>query len=271
MGKKFTKPDVAIIPEEYSSKEDYLLYLRHMFAYESAKNIIPKDSFVLEVGSGEGYGTHFLSAYVRRIIGLDIDKDTIKHASRKYKRSNVCFKSYDGLKLPYKDEAFDAVVSFQVIEHIENDKEFISDILRVLKNNGILLITTPNRIYRLKRGQKPWNKYHLREYYPQQLAKLLKSQFREVKLWGVKGRKEVQKIETERARSASRVVTADPYNLRRFIPPLLMAKAISIYHSVIGKHESPKAEFIKKYSVNDYFIIKKNVNESLDLFGFCQK
>jgi len=82
-----------VIPGSFKSREEYLVYLRHLFAYEFAKSMIPENSFVLEVGCGEGYGTNLLSQHVRKIIGLDIDKKTITHASKNITQ-RIAFSKY---------------------------------------------------------------------------------------------------------------------------------------------------------------------------------
>ena len=80
MAELISKTTERIIPEKFGSKEEYLLYLRHLFAYGFAIDNISKSSFVLEVGCGEGYGTSLFSKHVVKIVGLDVDKTTIENA-----------------------------------------------------------------------------------------------------------------------------------------------------------------------------------------------
>lgn len=127
------RTDERIIPENFRSKEEYLLYLRHLYAYEFAKNNVSQNSFVLEIGCGEGYGTSLLSQNIFKIIGLDVDEGTIAKASRKYESEKCVFRVYDGVSIPYGNDTFDIIISFQVIEHIQDVTKYISEIYRVLK------------------------------------------------------------------------------------------------------------------------------------------
>jgi len=233
-----------ILPEGFKSKEEYLLYLRHLFPYDFAKDKLQKSSFVLDVGCGEGYGTDLLSKYVSRIIGIDVDRNIIKHASDKYKSKNCSFKTYDGIKIPYKDNTFNAVVSFQVVEHISDDAGYISEVYRVLKKNGIFIVTTPNRTYRLMPNQRPWNTSHIREYHHSGFEKLLKNKFSDVNVWGIRGNEEVQRIEIRRVRG---ILSGTPKRIEK------------------------DTDFTKKYKITDYHITEKHVDDNLDLIGICKK
>ena len=258
-----------VIPEEFKSKEEYLLYLRHLFAYEFAKDKVSENSSVLEVGCGEGYGTKLLSQSVEKIIGLDVDKNTIAHSSAKYGAENCLFKTYDGVKIPYDDSTFDTVVSFQVMEHIQDDINYVSEIYRVLKRNGVFILTTPNRTNRLKPGQKPWNRFHIREYYPEELQKILNNKFYDVEIWGIRGNDKVQRIEMERLKRHISLISIDPLNLRKLIPKRLK----NILRRINHKENSTKndEDFLNKYDLKNFYVIKSDVRESLDLLGICKK
>jgi SAM-dependent methyltransferase len=268
-----SKTSERLIPENFGSKEEYLLYLRHLFAYGIATDHIAKDGFVLEAGSGEGYGTSLLSKNVGNIVGLDVDEPTVIRARKKYGSGNCVFRLYDGHRIPFDDNQFDAIISFQVIEHIQDDRNFISEIYRVLKNNGIFILTTPNRTLRLKPGQRPWNRYHVREYDPNELELVLKSKFSDVKVWGIFGNKEVTKIEIARVKKGLRLITLDPLNLRMFIPEKIKHKIYKFLTEIKGGKPELKDEkdFPDRYSQKDFFISEKNVSESLDLLAVLKK
>ena len=268
-----SKTGERVIPEKFESREEYLIYLRHLFAYEFAKRKIPKNSSVLEVGCGEGYGAKLLSQNVAKIIGLDIDKNIIAHAQKKYGSGNCIFSVYDGKKIPYKDDTFDALISFQVIEHVRDDKNYVSEIYRVLKRNGIFILTTPNRTYRLKPGQKPWNRFHIREYYPHELEDILKSNFLDAKVWGICGNEEIQMIEMERVRQVLNIISFDPLNLRKLIPGSLKPLIIRTLKRILNRDQRSKenGDFLDKYSLDDYRVIQNDLGNSLDLLGICKK
>lgn len=267
------KTTERLVPEDFGSEEEYLLFLRHLYAYGIATDNILKNSFVLEVGTGEGYGTSMLSKNVSKIIGLDIDKNTIVNAQKKYGSENCVFTLYDGQKIPFNDKIFDAVISFQVIEHVRDDKNFVSEIYRVLKNNGIFIITTPNRTLRLKPGQKPWNRFHVREYDQNELELVLKSKFSNVKVWGIFGNDEIQQIETERVKLSIMIISFDPLNLRKLVPEPLKQKAIKILGGIKKRKQEIKnnRNIFNKYGLNDFHISESNPDASMDLLCILKK
>jgi len=273
MTKLISKTTERLIPENFETKEEYLLYLRHLFAYQIATEKISKNSFVLEVGSGEGYGTKLMSEHVKKIVGLDVDEHTIIHAQEKYGSGNCVFKLYDGLKIPFDDNMFDAIISFQVIEHIQDDNNYVSEIYRVLKSDGIAILTTPNKFLRLKPGQKPWNKFHVREYDHEELEVVLKNKFSDVKVWGIFGNEEVQRIEIARVKRGLSLISLDPLNLRKLIPNRIKLNIYKILTEI--KKEKPgikdEKNFKDWYSLKDFSFSEKNVSESLDLLGVLRK
>jgi len=269
-----TKTAERIFPEHFlQTKHTYLLSLRLLFAYEYVKQIIPKNSAVLEVGCGPGYGTNYLSNHVKHIIGLDIDKNVIQYASDKYSSENCSFKFYNGLKIPYDDNTYNAVVSFQVIEHLQDDINYLAEIRRILKTGGIYILTTPNRTHRVKPNQKPWNRFHVREYSPDELGNILKATFSEINVWGICGNDEIQGIEKARIKQAQQFAALDPLNLRRFIPASYETWIVTWLKRVLRRtHKIPgDNDFLNTYSTNDYCITKNNVEDSLDLLAICKK
>jgi 2-polyprenyl-3-methyl-5-hydroxy-6-metoxy-1,4-benzoquinol methylase len=260
------KTGERINPELIDTKEEYILYLRHLFAYYFVKKEILKGSLVLEVGFGEGYGTSLLAKSGFDIIGLDVNEETIKEASQKYQTQNCHFVWYDGKKIPFEAETFDVVVSFQVIEHLQDDVGFISEISRVLKKDGKFFLTTPNRLYRLKPNEKPRNPFHVREYSPRDFQELLNKVFTEAKVFGIRGTEEVQNIEIKRVKKPL-TIKLDPLNLRRFLPSSFRKNI----RKFLSSQEKESIDYIKRYNLNDFYVIEDHLEESLDLLGICKK
>jgi SAM-dependent methyltransferase len=150
------------------SRDELLLALRHQFAYKRATDFFDKGSRILDMGCGTGYGTNMLAKAGLKVVGYDTNRDVISEASERY--PGIVFGHQ--IPLPYDAEHFDAVVCFQVLEHVENPITFLTN-LRVMAKT--LILTTPNREYRLQPGQKPWNRFHVTEYDAEGLRQLLRS------------------------------------------------------------------------------------------------
>lgn len=251
-------------PEEIETMDDYLLYLRHLFAYHITKNFVKNTDLVLEVGCGEGYGTFYLSKNVKKIIALDTDKSIIEKAKEKYNSKNIEFREYNGENIPYEDNLFDVVISFQVIEHIRDDRKFVKEIHRVLKKGGKYILTTPNRKLRLKNGERPWNRFHIREYSVEMLEKLLSPFFNSITLYGVDTITEIKKRELKRVEKNRKLAKVDILNLRYLLPENLSIKLSNFLKNKEGKDAN------KKFSLSDYFLTK-NPENGLDLYGICKK
>jgi 2-polyprenyl-3-methyl-5-hydroxy-6-metoxy-1,4-benzoquinol methylase len=113
--------------------------------YKFASKLIGENKYVLEIGCSEGFGTVILAEGARKVVGIDIDKDAIKEARRSFGSKKIIFKNIDFLKR--KVGTFDAVVAFDVVEHIypEHEKNFLKSVCRNLTKHGICIIGTPNK------------------------------------------------------------------------------------------------------------------------------
>ncbi len=251
-----------IIPEEFRvAKKQYLLYLRHVFAYRTAAGMLPPEGRVIEVGCGGGYGTHLLSGRVREIVGLDIDRRAIAYVSHRYGSENCRFLAYDGVTLPFEEAGFDAAISFQVIEHVEDDRRYVAELCRMLRPGGILLLTTPNKTHRLRPGQRPWNRYHKREYYPQELAEVLGTSFGQVEIWAVRSSPEIERPEKAGAGRSSALVSL----LRRATPEWVKLAALRARGLV------KREDFLQRYSLEDFYLDREYPAEGLDLMALARK
>lgn len=131
---------------------------------------------VLDVASGAGYGTAMLAGVAKFAAGLDIDQEALLYAREQYHSANISFLRSDCLQLPFPDGEFDLVVAFEILEHIKNGEAFIQELRRVLRADGLLILSTPNRLYYTEdRGEV--NPFHLREYSFHELNSLLKPFF----------------------------------------------------------------------------------------------
>ncbi len=118
--------------------------------YELSYSNIEGNLNLLDFGCGNGANTVFYEADFKNIVGIDIEDVRIEEArnfANSKKLENVTYSKYDGKVIPYSDNYFDTVISYEVIEHTNNDADAIREIFRVLKKNGKFILTVPNRYY----------------------------------------------------------------------------------------------------------------------------
>jgi SAM-dependent methyltransferase len=139
---------------------------------------------VLDLGSGEGYGSAILAERAAHVLGIDVDDATVEHSRNRYAGEAVDFRVGSAVELgDLADGSLDAVVAFELIEHLEDHERMLAGIARVLAPDGILIISTPDtRVYSQERGHE--NPFHVRELDEPEFRALLGAHFTDVRLWG---------------------------------------------------------------------------------------
>jgi SAM-dependent methyltransferase len=164
------------------------------------------------------------------------------------------------------DNAFDVVVSFQVIEHIANDNLYLQEIHRVLKPGGTALITTPNRKMSLTRN--PW---HVREYLPEELTALAKKTFRQVQMKGITGNDKVMAYYEENKRSVKRFTRWDVLDLQYRLPASLLRLPYEVMNRWNrNRLQATDNKLVSDIHHEDYHVID-DAREALDLFLVARK
>ena len=172
-------PTESAIPERFNpdSMAGGLMEAEHRARYWWASAMVSgKD--VLDAGCGEGYGLAMLAlAGPSRLVGVDVAEDALERA-----RSRVAgvaeVVNADIRDLPFDDHSVDVVVCFEVIEHVDRQDEALAELRRVLRPDGALLISSPNRdVY------TPGNPHHVHEYVPAELREALEAHFEIVALY----------------------------------------------------------------------------------------
>ena len=158
-----TVPGLAV--ENYWFRRHEVVYLW------SAEKCAGQD--VLEAGCGEGYGADLIASAARRVVAVDYDAATVAHVGARYPRVQVVAANLAAIPMP--DASVDVVVNFQVIEHLWDQPQFITECLRVLRPAGRLLISTPNRITFTPGSDTPVNPFHTRELNAAELRELLEA------------------------------------------------------------------------------------------------
>jgi ubiquinone/menaquinone biosynthesis C-methylase UbiE len=258
---------------QWETPEQYVLFLKHLFAYEFASTFLRSTDKVLELGGGTGYGTSLISQRVQSIVALDVEAETAAEASAQYENAKCMFQVYDGKNIPYDDDTFHAVIAFQVLEHIEDVRRIVGEVHRVLKQGGILLTTTPNRTYRLSHGQKPWNPEHVREYYPREFFQLLKGVFPHTQVMGIRGKKTAQRIEHQRCRPEKKKSASFFMQKKDAMLETIKKRKDFLWKLLFPQNPAKgRTDFTRLHSTQDFFVIKRRLKRhSLDLLGLCQK
>jgi SAM-dependent methyltransferase len=204
MPKMILEPTAERIVEDHRSfsPQSYLVYLFHVVTYDYVTDLV-RGREVLDFGCGSGYGTARIARDCKRIVGIDISTDAVDYARGKFQLDNLQFTAIlpvEQQPLPFADQSFDVVLSFQVIEHVPDVGRYLSEIGRVLRPGGIFVVATPDRSSRLLPRQKPWNMFHLHEYSDAELKDALSARFERVTIKRMGGRPDVIAIETDRTR-----------------------------------------------------------------------
>jgi SAM-dependent methyltransferase len=131
---------------------------------------------VLDAACGEGYGSAFLASHARNVIGIDVSAEATAHAASRYMRHNLRFQSASVTRLPLADASVDVVVSFETIEHLQDQEAMLAEFRRVLRPEGFLLLSAPNRP-EYSTGQNYRNEFHVREHDRAELDALLAREF----------------------------------------------------------------------------------------------
>ncbi len=163
--------------------EENYWFRRHEVVYEALRDRC-RGAVVLEAGCGEGYGADLLARVARRVLGVDYDVPTTRHARARYPRLDVARANL--VALPVRDGACDAVVSLQVVEHLWEQERFLRECRRVLRSGGELLVSTPNRITFSPGRDTPLNPFHTRELSAAELDGLVRDAgFADVRVLGL--------------------------------------------------------------------------------------
>lgn len=151
---------------------------RYVFALPFVEN-----KSVLDIACGTGYGLGLLKETATLVTGVDVDPVAASEAKNEC-GANTSVLLGDGLNLPFDDESFDVVTSFETLEHLRERGNFLAELKRVLRPNGFLILSTPNANYTKPVNGKPSNPFHIFEYTPEELRSELENCFLVQKFFG---------------------------------------------------------------------------------------
>lgn len=240
---------------------DNFVNARHILTYEHALQYISGN--LLEVGSGEGYGIDIVIPHVNHYTAIDkypIETAHLKDKPFEFKQMEI--PPFSGLE----DNSFDTVITFQVIEHVENDDLFVKEIHRVLKPGGVALIATPNIKMSLTRN--PW---HVREYEQHELENLIKKYFGNVESHGIFGNETIMDYYNKNAESVKKITRWDIFNLQYNLP----RRVLQVPYDILNRRNRKKlldsnTSLVQEIKPNDYFMEAAN-DQCFDFFCLAKK
>lgn len=244
----------------HEDKSDNYVFQRSLLAYlEAAKLVSGK---VLEIGAGMGYGIEIIAPLAKEYVTLD---KHLVEIDPKFKNVSFIQMNIPPLK-GIEDNSFDFVVSFQVIEHIENDKKYVEEIHRVLKPGGQFIVTTPNINMSITRN--PW---HVREYTINGLTTLLGSYFSKVDSKGVFGNKKIMEYYEKNKESVRKITRFDIFNLQYRLP----RQILQIPYDILNRMNRRKLLDQNNNLVNEIhhsdYVVEKAREGCFDLFYVATK
>ena len=161
------------------------IWYEHFHRYTLASTLV-EGLDVLDAACGEGYGSAVLAASAHSVTAIDISPEAVTHATERYQEiDNLNFEQADCTKLDLGEQKFDAIISFETLEHLEAQEEMLSGFRRLLKPGGWLLISSPDKA-EYSDAADYHNPWHVKELYRQELMELLGHQFSTVQLLGQK-------------------------------------------------------------------------------------
>ena len=223
--------------------ESALMIARHFCAYKFAQTFCNRDTRVLDIGCGEGYGIHYLAEFAKTATGIDYSTEAIEYAAKKYQRGNLEFIVHDMRALRLLNKRFDLICSFQVIEHLKEAVEFLGGIQSLLEERAVFLCSTPNKFDASPHSEVPCNKFHLKEYEAGEFRELLGRYFSSVDMFGLKRSKK--------------------FNFYRRIKKIGLCNFFS--DSI-----NPVKRFYQRMDCSSFVLSKDNLDTALDFIAVCR-
>ncbi|OGH10285.1 MAG: hypothetical protein A2857_02465 [Candidatus Levybacteria bacterium RIFCSPHIGHO2_01_FULL_36_15] len=166
-----------MIPERISwfSKR---LFQEHVARYQFVSSIV-KGKIVADIACGVGYGCVEMANFgAKKVIGIDSSVEAIRYANNFYRHSKVDYMLTDASNTRLSSKSIDVVTSFETIEHLTKPRCFITEIKRILKPGGVLIVSTPNKTMSIED-----NPFHVKEYDLNEYKELL-SGFESIRFYG---------------------------------------------------------------------------------------
>ena len=238
---------------------DNFVFQRSVLAYHYAAEIISGE--VLEIGTGTGYGVEILAPKCKRFITVDKFLDPSVPQVENVEQHQMVVPP-----IGFESGSFDFVVSFQVIEHIKDDTQFVREVARVLRPGGKFIVSTPNAPMSLTRN--PW---HIREYTAEELQNLLSISFSTITPAGVVGNQKIMEYYEKNRQGVERITRFDILDLQHRLPRQLLQVPYDILNRINRRRLLKKnTELTTSIEMTDYSV-SSATDQSFDLLFVAEK
>ncbi|MBK8954535.1 MAG: class I SAM-dependent methyltransferase [Saprospiraceae bacterium] len=240
-----------------NAASDQPVFMRQLFAYVTAAGEVSGN--ILEIGCGEGYGIKWLAPKASRYVALD------KHIPVNQKNFDQV--EFIQTEVPWlkgmDSNQFDVVICFQLIEHIQEDHILLSEIHRVLKPGGKLLMTTPNSSMTLSR-----NPYHIREYNTSEFRSFISQSFdpKMVFFGGVYGDAKVMEYHERNRKSVEKFRRFDIFGLEKRLPASWFQWPYDILNRLNRNRLKDHNEALVSQITTSNYFLKEMDGQQLDFY-----
>ena len=176
--------EIEFTGERYlPSMTEMMINLEHLSRYYAVAPYC-RGKRVLDAACGMGYGSNHIADFAEHVTGIDIAPKVIEYDRKNYRKGNLNFLTASIEKLPFEDNSFDIVVSFETIEHVNSDIQhsFCEEVRRVLAPDGVFIVSTPDKKWYTDAHGNWKNQFHVHEFYYDEFKECLSGYFTNIEM-----------------------------------------------------------------------------------------
>ena len=221
---------------------------------------------MLDVGCGQGFESARFLDPGRQVVGADYSSDAVVTAARRYGPEGLRVAQMDALGLGFLSSSFDGACSSHLIEHFADPEPHVSELARVLKDDGVLYVLTPNKPADFE------NPFHLHLFDRDELRSMLERHFGDVWLAGVDAAPHVKDDMTARRVKANKLLALDVLDLRHRMPHSWYVwsytRLLPLAYRLVAKEDAGGQTGI---TADDWFVTDQLDDTTLVLFAVARR
>ena len=221
---------------------------------------------VLDVGCGQGFESARFLAPGRQVVGGDYSAEAVELARRTYGSDGLGTAQMNALALGFGEGSFDWACSSHLIEHFDQPEGHVSELARVLKDDGSVFFLTPNAPADFE------NPFHIHLFEPTELRDMLSRHFHDVTVQGLDAVPHVKADFTARRVKAEKVLRLDFLDLRHKMPRSwyigFYTRALPVAYKLIARGDSGGVTGI---TADDFFVTDDLDRTTMVLFATASR